>query len=67
MGLLSDVTRIFRENNLTVTKAEVSTKDGKAYHFFTGDQLHPSWSEIYTKLEELVAQAKKEGYEPDTE
>lgn len=41
--------------------------EGKAYHFFAGDQSHPSWSEIYTKLEELVARAKKEGYEPEME
>ncbi|KAK8488692.1 hypothetical protein V6N11_019856 [Hibiscus sabdariffa] len=30
VGLLSDVTRIFRENGLTVTRAEVTTKAGKA-------------------------------------
>lgn len=34
VGLLSDVTRIFRENSLTVTRAEVSTKGGKAVNTF---------------------------------
>lgn len=34
MGLLSDVTRIFRENGLTVTRAEVTTKGGKAINTF---------------------------------
>ncbi|KAM4121317.1 hypothetical protein ACJW30_03G199000 [Castanea mollissima] len=34
VGLLSDVTRIFRENSLTVTRAEVTTKAGKAINTF---------------------------------
>lgn len=34
VGLLSDVTRIFRENSLTVTRAEVSTKGDKAVNTF---------------------------------
>lgn len=34
MGLLSDVTRIFRENGLTVTRAEVSTRGDKAVNTF---------------------------------
>ncbi|EPS70014.1 hypothetical protein M569_04746, partial [Genlisea aurea] len=34
VGLLSDVTRIFRENSLTVTRAEVSTRGGKAVNTF---------------------------------
>lgn len=34
VGLLSDVTRIFRENSLTVTRAEVTTRDGKAVNTF---------------------------------
>ncbi|GER31878.1 ACT domain repeat 4 [Striga asiatica] len=34
VGLLSDVTRIFRENSLTVTRAEVSTRSGKAVNTF---------------------------------
>ncbi|KAJ4838514.1 ACT domain-containing protein acr4 [Turnera subulata] len=34
IGLLSDVTRIFRENSLTVTRAEVTTRGGKALNTF---------------------------------
>ncbi|KAG7558656.1 ACT domain [Arabidopsis thaliana x Arabidopsis arenosa] len=34
VGLLSDVTRIFRENSLTVTRAEVKTKGDKALNTF---------------------------------
>ncbi|XP_077222358.1 ACT domain-containing protein ACR4-like [Tasmannia lanceolata] len=34
VGLLSDVTRIFRENSLSVTRAEVTTKGGKAINTF---------------------------------
>ncbi|KAG1359251.1 ACT domain-containing protein ACR8 [Cocos nucifera] len=33
-GLLSDITRTFRENGLFVTRAEVSTKDQMASNFF---------------------------------
>ncbi|EHA8591536.1 ACT domain-containing protein ACR4 [Cocos nucifera] len=34
VGLLTDVTRIFRENGLTVIRAEVSTRGGKAINTF---------------------------------
>ncbi|KAM7271619.1 hypothetical protein ACFE04_030833 [Oxalis oulophora] len=34
VGLLSAVTRIFRENSLTVTRAEMTTKAGKAVNTF---------------------------------
>ncbi|XP_059648719.1 ACT domain-containing protein ACR4-like [Cornus florida] len=34
VGLLSDVTRIFRENSLNVTRAEVATRAGKAVNTF---------------------------------
>nr|GME15927.1 ACT domain-containing protein ACR4-like [Ipomoea batatas] len=34
VGLLSNVTRIFRENSLTVTRAEVATRGGKAVNTF---------------------------------
>lgn len=38
VGLLSDVTRIFRENSLNVTRAEVATRGGKAINtFYVGD------------------------------
>ncbi|MED6209927.1 hypothetical protein PIB30_059409 [Stylosanthes scabra] len=34
VGLLSDVTRIFRENGLSVIRAEVTTRDSKAMNVF---------------------------------
>jgi len=34
VGLLSDVTRIFRENGMSVTRAEVSTRGDKAVNVF---------------------------------
>ncbi|KAF3786302.1 ACT domain-containing protein [Nymphaea thermarum] len=34
VGLLSDVTRIFRENSLCITRAEITTKDGQAVDTF---------------------------------
>lgn len=38
MGLLSKITRIFRENGLTIRRAEVTTEGGKAVDsFFVSD------------------------------
>ncbi|WOL01733.1 ACT domain-containing protein ACR6 isoform X1 [Canna indica] len=34
LGLLSDITRIFRENGLTIRRAEISTEGGKALDTF---------------------------------
>ncbi|XP_030527532.1 ACT domain-containing protein ACR6-like isoform X1 [Rhodamnia argentea] len=34
VGLLSDITRVFRENGLCIKRAEISTKDGKAKDTF---------------------------------
>lgn len=34
VGLLSDITRIFRENSLSIKRAEISTKGGKAIDTF---------------------------------
>ena len=34
VGLLSDITRIFRENSLCIKRAEISTKGGKAKNTF---------------------------------
>lgn len=44
VGLLSDVTRIFRENGLSVTRAEVTTRGSQAVNVFyvidaSGDQV----------------------------
>lgn len=35
VGLLTDITRIFRENSLTITRAEISTRAGKAIDTFS--------------------------------
>ncbi|XP_068656176.1 ACT domain-containing protein ACR6-like isoform X2 [Aristolochia californica] len=38
VGLLSEITRIFRENGLSIMRAEISTKDGKAVdNFYVSD------------------------------
>ncbi|KAH0469348.1 hypothetical protein IEQ34_000906 [Dendrobium chrysotoxum] len=70
-GMWDDVenvrTSLKKNNQSKVPGWSYIEVEGKAYYFLAGDQSHPSWSEIYTKLEELVAQAKKEGYEPDME
>ncbi|XP_015893954.2 ACT domain-containing protein ACR6 [Ziziphus jujuba] len=46
IGLLSDITRIFRENSLCIKRAEISTKGGKAKDTFyvtdvTGNPVDP--------------------------
>ncbi|PHU02243.1 ACT domain-containing protein ACR4 [Capsicum chinense] len=54
VGLLSDVTRIFRENSLTVTRAEVTTRAGKALNtFYVQDS---SGYPVDTKIIESVRQ-----------
>ncbi|KAH0756181.1 hypothetical protein KY290_026451 [Solanum tuberosum] len=54
VGLLSNVTRIFRENSLTVTRAEVSTRAGKALNtFYVRDS---SGYPVDTKIIESVRQ-----------
>lgn len=58
VGLLSDVTRIFRENSLTVTRAEVSTKAGKAINtFYVRDPSgYPVDSKTIESIRELIGQ-----------
>ena len=46
VGLLSDITRIFRENSLCIKRAEISTRGGKAEDTFyvtdvTGNAVDP--------------------------
>lgn len=46
VGLLSDITRIFRENSLSIKRAEISTKSGKVKDTFyvtdvTGNSVDP--------------------------
>ncbi|KAG6391873.1 hypothetical protein SASPL_149636 [Salvia splendens] len=47
IGLLPNITRILRENNLYIKRAEISSKGGKARHVFcvtdvTGDEVDPT-------------------------
>lgn len=55
VGLLSDVTRIFRENSLTVTRAEVSTRGGKAVNTFYVEDS--SGYPVDTKIIDYIRQA----------
>lgn len=58
VGLLSDVTRIFRENSLTVTRAEVSTKAGKALNtFYVRDASgYPVDSKTIDSIRQVIGQ-----------
>lgn len=58
VGLLSDVTRIFRENSLSVTRAEVSTKAGKAVNtFYVRDASgYPVDSKTIDSIRQVIGQ-----------
>ncbi|XP_027154353.1 ACT domain-containing protein ACR4-like isoform X1 [Coffea eugenioides] len=58
VGLLSDVTRIFRENSLTVTRAEVSTRAGKASNtFYVSDASgYPIDGKIIDSIRQTIGQ-----------
>ncbi|KAM7484459.1 hypothetical protein LguiA_000468 [Lonicera macranthoides] len=58
VGLLSDVTRIFRENSLTVTRAEVSTRGGKAVNtFYVQDASgYPVNAKIIDSIRDAIGQ-----------
>ncbi|KAF2322902.1 hypothetical protein GH714_031949 [Hevea brasiliensis] len=60
VGLLSDITRIFRENSLCIRRAEISTKGGKAKDTFyvtdvTGNPVDPK---IIDSICQQVGQTK---------
>ncbi|KAH7528192.1 hypothetical protein FEM48_Zijuj05G0046300 [Ziziphus jujuba var. spinosa] len=52
LGLLSDVTRIFRENGLYIKRAEISTKSGKAKDTFLVSDV--SGNPVEPKIVDLV-------------
>ncbi|KAM0951347.1 putative [Protein-PII] uridylyltransferase [Dioscorea sansibarensis] len=56
VGLLADVTRIFRENSLTITRAEVSTRAGKAIDsFYVRDAAgSPVDAEIIHSIRQII-------------
>ncbi|XP_058183540.1 ACT domain-containing protein ACR4-like [Rhododendron vialii] len=58
VGLLSDVTRIFRENSLNVTRAEVTTRSGKAANtFYVCDASgYPVDSKIIDSIRQAIGQ-----------
>lgn len=55
-GLLADVTRTFRENGLSVTRAEVSTKGQMAMNVFyvTDAAGHPADSKMIDAVIEKI-------------
>eukprot|EP01018_Ginkgo_biloba_P017038 Gb_28885 [translate_table: standard] len=65
VGLLSDVTRIFRENGLSVTRAEVSTRGDKAVNVFyvtdaEGNPVHSKTVEaIRCEIGQTILQVKE--------
>ncbi|KAG6475281.1 hypothetical protein ZIOFF_064499 [Zingiber officinale] len=54
MGLLSDVTRIFREHVLTATRAEEATRDFKAINTFYGLKLELCTSDRVGLLSDIT-------------
>ncbi|CAO2837642.1 unnamed protein product [Amaranthus hypochondriacus] len=40
--------------------------NGILHKFINGDQSHPSWKEIYAKLDEIMYRIKEHGYVPET-
>ncbi|CAL9129679.1 ACT domain-containing protein ACR4-like [Musa acuminata AAA Group] len=64
MGLLTDVTRIFRENGLSVTRAEVTTRSGKAINTFyvrdaAGNPVDPkTLDDIRAEIGQTVLQVR---------
>lgn len=70
VGLLSDITRIFRENGLTIRRAEISTKSGKAVDTFyvtdvTGNPVDPRIANsIQQQIGQTNLQIKHNFYTP---
>jgi len=54
MGLLSNVTRVFRENGLSISRVEIGTEGGKAVGSFfvtdcSGEEVNPNIVELVRK------------------
>ncbi|KAL1211241.1 ACT domain-containing protein ACR6 [Cardamine amara subsp. amara] len=60
VGLLSDITRTFRENSLTIVRAEISTREGKATDTFyvTDVTGNPVESKIVESIREQIGVIK---------
>ncbi|XP_065872929.1 ACT domain-containing protein ACR4-like [Euphorbia lathyris] len=69
-GLLSDITRILRENGLNIRRAEISTKDGKAQNtFFITDVSEnfvdpKTMSSIEEQLGQVVSHVRGKNAQP---
>ncbi|KAL5216497.1 hypothetical protein ABZP36_007898 [Zizania latifolia] len=59
-GLLSDITRIFRENGLTIRRAEISSEGGEAvYTFYLSDpQGHPVEAKTIEAIRAQIGEAR---------
>ncbi|KAJ7561305.1 hypothetical protein O6H91_03G023100 [Diphasiastrum complanatum] len=59
VGLLSDVTRVFRENGLSVTRAEVSTRGDMAVNVFFVTDVHGNLPDmkVVEKLRQEIGQS----------
>lgn len=68
VGLLSDVTRIFRENGLSLTQAEVTTRGSQAVNVFyvvdaSGDKVKSETIEAVRKeIGQSILRVKDEAY-----
>jgi len=58
VGLLSDITRIFRENGLSIRRAEISTKGGKAVDSFYVSEMsgNPVGAETIESIRRQIGQ-----------
>lgn len=69
VGLLSDITRIFRENGLSIRRAEISTKGGKAVDSFYVTEMsgNPVEAETVESIRRQIGQTilrVKQNYSP---
>lgn len=72
MGLLSDITRVFRENGLTIMRMEVAEQGERAYGSFyvtdaSGHDVNPKSVEMVTKEmgKSIIAINKTPEWVPD--
>jgi len=58
VGLLSDITRIFRENGLSIRRAEISTKAGEAVDSFYVSEMsgNPVGTETIESIRRQIGQ-----------
>lgn len=71
MGLLSDITRVFRENGLSMSRIEIGTRGERAVGSIyvtdaSGDEVNPNAVELVTKEigESIIAVHKSHKWAP---